>query len=257
MPDHELPASVRVALWGTEVLAGRLPLGELTRRALPDLDSSTGLVDRVELWASLGEQVVLVALPRPGDVSGMPRSAPDLLDAATSAQECVYVPGLGGALVPTIEPYGPVGDQGWAATWTPFEADPVPVHRIEALDLGSLELQLRTELAELTDELTAAGAAPFGATAARGRARARRAFAGAWGLPDGMPQRAARVIDLAGTVLTLTDAGLEAVGGSVDATSVTRREGVLRRLQGRAVTALAEATNAAAMHLAYRGGEPH
>jgi hypothetical protein len=62
-----------------------------------------------------------------------------------------------------------------------------------------------------------------------------------------------RVIDLAGTVLTLTDAGLDTVTSSLDASTVSRRADLLRRLQARAAHALADATNAASMHLAYRG----
>lgn len=253
MTQHELPASVRVSLWATLALHDRLPLGELPRRALPDLDECTGLVETVELWRSLGERVVLVALPRPGDPSGMPSAAPELLDAATQAEECVFVPAVGGALVPRLEPYGPPGDQGWQATWTAYPAQPFPVHRVEALDLGSVELLLRTELAELTQTLVGAGAAPFGAAADRGAARARAAVEnGAWGLPDGLPPRAVRTIDLAGTVLTMTDAGLGAVTGSVDASSVARRSEILHRIRSRAAAALADAANAAALHLAFR-----
>ncbi|RIK15445.1 MAG: hypothetical protein DCC50_08025, partial [Acidobacteria bacterium] len=74
----------------------------------------------------------------------------------------------------------------------------------------------------------------------------------AWGLPGGMPPRAVRVVDLAGTVLTMADAGLESAAHSADASSVVRRDEVLRRLRSLASRALADATNAAALHLAYR-----
>ena len=57
--------------------------------------------------ATSASGVVLVALPRPGDLSGMPRGSADLVAAATEAGECVFVPGIGGALVPTIEPSAP------------------------------------------------------------------------------------------------------------------------------------------------------
>ena len=85
MPHHELPASVRVALWSTTVLTGRLPAGELPRRALPDLDECVGLVETVRTWADLGEHAVLVALPRPGDLTGMPSGPAELPAAATRA----------------------------------------------------------------------------------------------------------------------------------------------------------------------------
>lgn len=248
---HELPAGVRVALWGTLVLTGRLPVAELPARALPDLDDCRGLVEQVDVWAALGERVLLVALPRPGDLTGMPHGPADLHGAASRAQECVYVPGLGGALVPELSTYGPPGDEGWTVTWTAYPADPVPTHRVEALDLGQTELSLRTELAALTEQLAAAGAPPFGAAAQRGMGRARAAQEGGrWGLPEGLPPRAVRVLDLAGTVLQLADVGLDTVTESVDAASVARRGVLLRSLQSLAARALADTTNVAALHLA-------
>ncbi|AXH95170.1 hypothetical protein [Ornithinimicrobium avium] len=254
MPDHELPASVRAALWGTEVLRGRLPARDLPRRALPDVDATFGLVEQVRLWRDLGERTLLVALPRPGDLAGMPQGSPDLLAAATRAEECLFVPALGGALVPELETFGPAGDRGWRATWTAHPAAPVPTHRVEALDLGQTELRLRQDLAALTEELVSAGAPPFGAVADRSGARAREAGRGTavWGLPDRVPPRTLRVVQLAGTVLAMADAGLESAPHSVDTVSVVRRDEVLRRLRSLASRALAEATNAAALHLGYR-----
>lgn len=253
-PGHELPASIRVALWSTQVLAGRVAAADLPRLALPDLDECTGLRETVELWASLGERVVLAALPRPGDLTGLPAGPVDLVRAATEAEECVYVPGVGGALVPTLARFGPVGDQGWLASWTAYPAGPVPTHRIEALDLGHIERALRTELGELTEQLLRTGAPPFGRSAENGAARARavRSGAGAWALPDGLPPRALRVIDLAGTVLALAEASLDPQLESVDAASTSHRALLLRRLRDHALTALADGTNAAALHLAFR-----
>ncbi len=254
MPHQELPACVRVSLWATAVLGGRLPAPDLPRRALPDIDECLGLVETVRVWADLGERTVLVALPRPGDLTGMPQGPAELAAHASRAEECVFVPGVGGALVPDLEVFGPVGDEGWLSRWTRYDAQPVATHRIEALDLGQTELALRQELAVLTEELGRAGAPPFGAVAERGAAGARAAAGGAllWGLPEGLPGRALRVLQLAGTVLSLADAGLGTATASVDASSVSRRSEVLRRLQTSASRALSDAANAAALHLAYR-----
>ena len=254
MPHQELPACVRVSLWATAVLNDRLPAPDLPRRALPDIDECVGLVETVRVWADLGERAVLVALPRPGDLTGMPQGPAELAAHAARAEECVFVPGVGGALVPDLEVFGPVGDEGWLSRWTRYDAEPVATHRVEALDLGQTELALRQELAALTDELARAGAPPFGAVAERGAARARAATRGAalWGLPDGLPGRALRTVQLAGSVLAMTDAGLDTATASVDAASVSRRSEVLRRLQSHAARALADAANAAALHLAYR-----
>lgn len=256
MPDHELPACVRVSLWATAVLTGRLPAPDLPRRALPDIDECVGLVETVTVWRDLGERAVLVSLPRPGDLTGMPQGPAGLAAHASRAEECVFVPGLGGALVPDLEVYGHPGDQGWLSRWTRYDAQPVATHRVEALDLGHTELSLRQELAALTEELGRAGAPPFGPVAERGAARARAATGGTvlWGLPEGLPPRAVRLVQLAGTVLALADAGLVTAAESVDAASVTRRSAVLRTLQTHAARALADATNVAALHLAYRTG---
>ena len=251
MPDHELPASVRVALWATAAFAGRVDVSLVPARALPDVDHVEGLAEPLAMWQSLGERALLVALPRPGDLTGMPRGSADLLAAASEAAECVFIPGLGGALVPDLEQFGPEGDQGWSARWSLHGADPYPTHRVEALDLGQVELGLRTELAAHTEALVAAGGAPFGPAAQERLAGVRRlSQAGAWGLPAGLPGRAERLIALAAGVLTLTDAGLDPDLQSVDLATTSARGQTLRRLQSVAATALADATNTAVLHLA-------
>ncbi|OLT15881.1 hypothetical protein BJF80_07845 [Serinicoccus sp. CUA-874] len=251
MPDHELPASVRVALWATAAYAGRIDVSGVAPRALPDLDHVEGLAEPLAMWQSLGERAVLVALPRPGDLSGMPSATGDLHAAASAARECVFIPGLGGALVPDFERFGPEGDQGWAVRFELHGADPYPTHRVEALDLGQLELSLRTELAAHTQTLAATGGAPFGAAADRALDRLRAlADADRWGLPPGLPGRAERLIGLAATVLRLTEAGLDPDLESVDLATTSARGQTLRRLHAQAATSLADATNTAVLHLA-------
>lgn len=244
----ELPASVRVAVWASAALAGRLPLAEVAARALPDIDHVVGLEATLRLWRDLGEQVVLVALPRPGDVSGMPRAGPELLDAATAAQEMVFVPGVGAAMVPTIEPYGPEGDQGWAASWTAYDAEPTPVHRVQAVDLAQVELGLRQDLAALTAQLAAVPGAPIFAGLAESLARDR--LDRQWGMPSAVPARVLRVVDLAGSVLTLADAGRVGELHTVDSSSTLQREQIMARLCALSAQAVAAASNVAALHLA-------
>lgn len=243
-----LPASVRVALWATAALAGRMPVAEVAARALPDLDHCDGLVSPLELWHGLGERIVLVALPRSGDLTSMPRGPADLVAAATASEELVYVPGIGGALVPTIEPFGPEGDQGWQAQWRTFDADPVPQHVVEQLSLSEAELQLRQEVAALTGELAATGGQPL---SGHGLEDVVRDGLGAdWGLPDGLPPRALRVVSLAGAITTLAETGLDHRLQSADSSSTLDRERILRQLHDRACHALVVATNVSAMHLA-------
>lgn len=252
-----LPASVRLALWATAAYAGRLPLADAVRRALPDVDEVRGdLVERLGLWRDLGERAVLVALPRPGDLSGMPRGSADLVAAATDAGECVYVPGLGGALVPTVEVFGPEGDQGLQVTWTAYDADPVPVHQLEALSLREVERSLRLELLERTTALDALDATPWAGADLRAMADDRLTDR-RWGVPDGLPPRAVSIIGMAGTVGTITDVGLGHVGHALDSSVTERRRALLAGLQSAADKALAAAATAGALHLAGLAPDRH
>lgn len=242
-----LPASVRVALWTSAAYAGQVALDEVPERALPDIDHCTGLAERIGLWRDLGEQVLLVALPRPGDLTGMPRGPVEFLAAATASEELVFVPGVGGALVPTVEEFGPEGDRGWQVRWSGFDTDPVPSHVVQAVALPDVELALRREVGALTAEL-AAGPTPLSGHGLEPVAR--RAVDQAWGLPAGLPPRATRVIELAGTITSLAGLGLDRRLQGIDSSGTLQRERLLQQLHDRAAHALVAATNVASMHLA-------
>ncbi len=244
----ELPASVRVALWASAAINGQADLDSAAARALPDLDDISGLTPTLRLWRDVGERVVLVALPRPGHLRGMPSGPVEMTTAAQDAQEMVFVPGLGGASVPQIDEYGPGGDQGWRVTWTAYPSDPMPQHVVAAMSVADVELRLRTTLAELTSQLEMKPGSPMAGAAAE--VFARRRVSTSWGMPSGMPTRAARVIELAGSVITLSDIGLADGMQTVDSSSTQGREMVLRRLHDEAAAALSVATNVAAMHYA-------
>jgi hypothetical protein len=164
----------------------------------------------------------------------------------------VFVPGIGGMLVPSITTFGsgrtggaPAGglDVGTRVDWTAYEADSVPRHRVEALETSQLERHLRMDLLEATEALAAAGAQPFMGSAAQELAEG--TLGGGWGLPSGLPGRAARVIALAGTVGRIVDVALDAGDGALTAAESARRRGLLLGLQRTADRALADATNAA------------
>jgi hypothetical protein len=244
-----LPVSVRLALWATAAYAGQLPLAEVVCRAHPDLDHVAGDLDRLSVWHDLGEHAVLVALPRPGNLSGMPRGSTELIAAATDAGECVYVPGLGGALVPTIEIFGPAGDRGTQVTWTAYDADPVPTHVLEALSLGEIELSLRQSLLEATARIDALDTQPWDA---RLRSLADHLPGDAWGLPTGLPRRAHRIMATASLIGAATELGLSSHAQSQVLTSALteRRRVLLTDLEAVADTAMAAAATVAALSLA-------
>ncbi|WP_018155973.1 hypothetical protein [Demetria terragena] len=243
-----LPASVRLALWATYAYAGHVDLSEAVRRALPDLDFVDGALEPLQLWADLGEQVVCVALPRPGQIATMPLSDGELTKAATVAGECVFVPALGGALVPTIDVFGPEGDTGWQATWQRFDAAPVPVHQLAALDAREIDRSLRAHVLDLTQELNSLDVTPWAGSSLRQEADDRSAVT-TWGLPPGLPAPSLRAIILAGTLAAAAEFGLEQPP-SLDVTSHARRERLLRDLLAVAETALAGAATAAAQSIA-------
>ncbi len=234
---------MRVSLWVTHAWASRSPLQDAIVRALPDVDHVAGDLSRLATWHEFGEQALLVALPVAGDLTGMPGASAEARGAAAAAGECVYVPGIGGMLVPAISTYGSGDLVGTRVDWAAYDADPVPRHRVEALEASQLERHLREQLLVATEAIDAAGGQPFGGGAARELADA--ALGGQWGLPSGLPGRAARVIALAGTVGRITDVALAAPDGALTASESGRRTALLRGLQRTADHALADATNAA------------
>jgi hypothetical protein len=248
----ELPASVRLSLWTTHAWATGTALDEAIARALPDVDHVAGDLDRLALWHDLGERALLVALPAPGDLVGMPAASPQAQGAASAEGECVFVPGLGGMLVPALSTYGTgteAGlDVGTRVDWTAYDAQPVPRHRIEALEPSQLERHLREEIRAATEAIDTIGGQPFGATAARQLADA--ALGGRWGLPSGLPGRAARVVALAATISTVVDVALAVGDGALTATEAGARHTLLLRLRRASEHALADATNAACAVLA-------
>ena len=244
-----LPVSVRLALWATAAYAGRLPVEEVVGRAHPDIDHVAGDIGRLSLWRDLGERAVLVALPRPGNLSGMPRGSAELIAAATHAGECVYVPGVGAALVPAIECYGTAGDQGTQVTWTAYDADPVETHVLEALSLGEIERSLRQALLETTALIDALDTKPWNASL---RYLADDLPSDDWGLPTGLPARAHRVMVAASHIDTATELGLSSRAEAQILTSqlTGQRRLLLTELNALADTAMAAAATVAALSIA-------
>lgn len=250
-----LPAAVRLSLWATSAWAGHVDLDEALRRALPDVDDVSGDLERLATWQDLGERVLACALPRAGDVTGLPRGNPDLTAAAIDAGECVFVPALGGALVPTVSTYGAAGDEGTAVRLTAYDCAPTPVHRLEELHESQIERVLRQRLAESTQLLLDLDVQPWAGSPLRAMADDRVALR-QWGLPPGLPGRALRILQTAGTVGAAMDLALEH-SPAVDSATDEARHRVLRDLQAEADVAMAQATTIAALGLAgLRPGGP-
>jgi hypothetical protein len=235
----ELPASVRLALWVTAAWRGDVATKEALARAFPDVDHVAG------------DLALFVALPRPGDTSRMPPGSVEAAAHAVVAGECVYVAGLGGVLVPTLTEFGPAGDVGLRLDWTAYEADPVPRHRLEMLDLRVIERELATRLHEHASGFESVGGHPWGPQA---RAEAEADLDTAlWGIPARTSGRALRLMALASNVSRMAHrtASLTALGsGGVDAGTAHARSVRLRDLGADADAALGDATNVAVMSIA-------
>lgn len=242
-----LPASARLSLWVTAAWAGHLDLDDAIRRSMPDVDAVDGDLDRLSLWQDLGERVLGCALPRPGDLTGMPRGDFSFTGAAAEVGECVYVPALGGALVPTIETYGPDGDTGTRITWTAFDCEPTPVHQLESLQEGQIERDLTDLMREATDAFETLDVSPWAGSTARAQVDS-QVRDREWGLPPGLPGRAHRILVLAGSIGTAVDLALQE-SPAVGSFDHSERHVLLLRLRAGADRALAQATTSCALAL--------
>lgn len=250
----ELPASVRLALWVTAAWKGGEPgltLEQAVARAHPDIDHVAGDLDRLDLWHQLGEQALFVALPRSGDLTSLPGMDSDVRDLAVEAGEAVYAAGLGGLLIPRTSSFGSASDTGWRTDWTAHDADPVPTHRIEQLDIGMIERDLRSGLAQLTDRLEEVGSTSWSTRSPTG-ARLGGDSDDDWAIPD-LPPRIRRTIALAadiGAVVESAYAGDHVTSGAVTAASAVGREWLVRDVAALADRALTQAANVGVMTLA-------
>jgi hypothetical protein len=246
----ELPASVRVAVWTTHVWNVGGATSEALDRALPDVDHVDGDLATLDAWHALGEHAVLVALPSPGHLAGLPRAGAEAVDDAVDAGECIIAPSLGGIIVPVVRTFGTGSgaDSGTRVDLVAHDAEPLPHHVVAALDGSALERHLREHLVEATEALDDVGGRPFSSRLARDAAEA--ALGGDWGLPDGLPPRLSRVLALAATTSRIAAVALDQPEDGLDAGTMVRRRDLLQRLHRVSETTVADAANATCAALA-------
>lgn len=245
---YELPASVRLALWLTHAFRYRRNLTDALTDALPDVDDVDPALERIELWRDLGERVVCVDLPHPGVLGGLLPPTSAAARAAAEAGECLFVPSLGGALVPRLEIYGPPGDTGLRLTLEGHDSEPVPQHRLAMLSLADIDRRFREAMLREVELLEDVNALPFGAASHRARAD-ERAAAAEWALPPGLAPRAVRIMTTGGLVTAALDQAMATPAGHERVSSATR-DMALRRLLAETQLAIAEAATFAALDLA-------
>lgn len=228
-----LPASARLAWWGTAWLAGRIGPDDLLDAVLGDdvthvvggPDGASPLLLELADARRRGATGVAAHFPAPGDPAGL-RGPRELNAAAIEAGEVALFLGAGTALVPA--------QVGRAVEWTllPAERRPPP-------DLGEADRALRAGLLTAANALAELDVASWRPEVADELHDLRRAVPLAG--PPGTP---ARCLDLAGRALHLeavAELALADDGGAVSASEATARRAALEPLEQAARWALTAA----------------
>ncbi|GAA1773820.1 hypothetical protein GCM10009795_019890 [Nocardioides hankookensis] len=221
----ELPASARLAWWGTAWLRGHVVtdlvvdavLGDDATHAvagLPGAEGTQTLVAALGRLRAAGATSLGAAFPAEGDPVGL--GGPGAFNAdALEAGEAVVVAGAELGLVPSRA--------GAATTWTVH-----PAARRQLPDVGEADRALRTALVESANELARLDVARWRPEVADELLNLRhRASVVA---PAGTP---ARCVDLAARALQalgIAELALQDDGGAVSASEIAAREAALRPL---------------------------
>jgi hypothetical protein len=240
---HDLPAG-RFAVWATAWLAGRCSydealdalLGDTAHRVagLPGTSGAVPLGEALTALRGLGERRVVLVLPVPGDVRGLPR-APGLAPLALEAGQAAVGRRL--ALVP--EPLGPE-----AVAWTAFDlagCPPVapPAEGTLRAASGALDLAV-TDAARTLARLDLARWHPEVPALLAGLAGSR-----APGMPAGTDPLALSVLGRAQRLARVLDLAMaDAPGGAVTTAQAAARDDALRPLATAVREALTAAVNA-------------
>ncbi|KWX01549.1 hypothetical protein LI90_2581 [Carbonactinospora thermoautotrophica] len=237
--------------WGNAFLAGQVSLDEAaaavahpdeTHRVVGVSDEPEPVIVAFGRLRGLGVTGLRLVLPVPGDPLGLP-GPPAFNEHAVEAGEAVLTVGgepLG--IVPEVEPYGPVGDQGAYVTW---RAEPVnPTWATPEPTLPEAEQELVEALRAATEELARLDLARWRPELAEALSAIRRHDGGVEKLPPGYPPRARRVLGLAERVGAIAALARQDEGAAVSVTEMAARAAVLRPVERSARRARVAAYNA-------------
>lgn len=182
---------------------------------LPDTEGTVPLVLALGALRRVGSRSAGLALPVPGDLSGLggPR---DFNEAALEAGEGVVLEGAGLGLVPHRA--------GAGVVWRAMPADRRPL-----ADLGEADRTLRETLLEAAEALVELDVAKWRPEVADELMNLRRVPS--YAAPPGTPAAAASLAGRGLQAQGIVELALEDSGGAVSASETFRREDALRPLE--------------------------
>ncbi len=260
----DLPRSVRLALWATAVLDGRVE----TARAVAAVtgDDEPHRVDGEDLPFSadpLGpglpdlldqlrdrDLAVRAVLPVPGDARGLVGPLAATRAAVEAEEAALTVPHAGGdgrVLVPDVTWFGSELEPGCQVTWVSHRVtDPPPTASLP--QLSEAESALRQAMIEATDALSSLDVARWRDDAADRIALVRDGGLPASLIPPGTDRRVLRVLSSAVRVRAIVALATEDDGAAITGWEADRRAAGLRRVDHVARAALVASTTPALPH---------
>lgn len=254
-----LPRSVLLALWlnGAGSVPGLTAERITTAVEQDDEPHSLAGVPRETEWAAAPPQGLLrdalpdwfggplhaaALLPVPGDAAGVP--AP-VSARATEAGECLLltISGEHVALVPEIEVFGSVLEQGFLVTWHAQSVQPWETRFLGAVgSLSEAERGLRRALRTATEALAGLDVARWRPDAAQAILALGSGAAVPWDLPPSFDQRQVQVLTLAARLRAIVELARDDDGGAVNLWQADQRSTALREVDHAARHAMAAAT---------------
>lgn len=217
-------------------LAGVVTPGQEWSTALPGL-----LRDALPDWLGVPLQAAAL-LPVPGDAAGVP--AP-ISTQATEVGECVLliVDGEHVALVPEIEVFGSVLEQGFFVAWHAQTVQPWETRFLGAVgSLSEAERGLRRALRTATEALAGLDVARWRPDAAQAILALGSGAPLPWDLPPSLDQRQVQVLTLAARLRAIVELARDDDGGAVNLWQADQRSTALREVDHAARHAMAAAT---------------
>jgi hypothetical protein len=246
-----LPRSARLAVWAGGWLDGEATLADVLDRVQGDDEPHTvagipahsapeSLGTALAALRANGVTALRVALPRPGDPYGL-SGPPDLNADAVAAGEAVLAVGAPVALVPSVETFGPPGDQGHLVSWLWRDA----VRPVSGPSLTEAEHDLSDALLAAGSTLTALDVAAWRPEVAQLLDDIRSGRSGE-PLPRVFSPQAQLLAARAARLLAVCAVALDDDGGALSAARAAERRAALQPLERAARHALAAACNARA-----------